>query len=259
MESGKDCVCGGAKYNSFGGTATGLATVADSLTTIKYMVFDKKICTARELYDAYMTNWEGHEPLRQRILSEVPHFGNNDPYADEQMKWVIDVYVNACSQMYSERSRLYKAGLYGAADHVAQGAHTWATPDGRRTGDPIADAASPAQGRDLHGPTSVFCSAVCYDHKDFLDGIALNLRIHPTALRGQEGNAKLRDVTKAYFDQGGMEVQYNVVSSDDMRAAQKDPAAYRDLVVRIAGYSAYFVELSERMQNDIISRTENAV
>ena len=259
MESGTDCVRGGAKYNSFGGTATGLATVADSLTTIKYMIFDKKLCTARELYDAYMANWVGHEPLRQKILSEVPHFGNNDPYADEQMKWICDVYVDACSRMYSERSRSYKSGLYGAADHVAQGTRTWATPDGRRTGEPIADAASPAQGRDLHGPTSVFGSELCFDHHHFLDGIALNLKIHPTALRGAEGDAKLRDVTKAYFDGGGMEVQYNVVSSDDMRAAQREPAAYRNLVVRIAGYSAYFVELSERMQNDIISRTDNVV
>lgn len=153
MESGKDCVCGGAKYNSFGGTATGLATVADSLTAIKYMVFDKKLCTARQLYDAYMADWQGYEPLRQRILNEVPHFGNNDPYADEQMKWICDVYYETCRGMYSDRSTTYKAGLYGASDHVAQGGHTWATPDGRRAGEPLADAASPAQGRDLRGPT----------------------------------------------------------------------------------------------------------
>ena len=259
MESGKDCVRGGAKYNSFGGTATGLATVADSLATIKYMVFDKKLCTARELYDAFMADWKGHEPLRQRVLREVPHFGNGDPYADEQMKWICDLYYDACGQMYSTRSSIYKAGLYGAADHVAQGAHTWATPDGRRTGEPLADAASPAQGRDLYGPTSVFASEVCFDHSHYLGGIAVNLKIHPTALRGAEGAAKLRDVTKAYFDQGGLEVQYNVVSADDMRAAQKDPASYRNLVVRIAGYSAYFVELSPRMQDDIINRTENVL
>ncbi len=259
MESGRDCVRGGAKYNSFGGTATGLATVADSLTTIRYMVFDKKLCTARELYDAYMSNWEGHEVLRRRILSEVPHFGNGDPYADEQMKWICDLYYDICCQMTGERSDIYKAGMYGAADHVAQGAHTWATPDGRKTGDPLADAASPAQGRDVHGPTGVFASELCFDHSHFLDGMALNLKIHPATLRGEQSSAKLRDITRAYFDQGGLEVQYNVVSADDMRAAQKDPSAYRNLVVRIAGYSAYFVELSERMQNDLINRTENQI
>ena len=99
MESGRDCVRGGAKYNSFGGTATGLATVADSLTAIRYMVFDKQLCTARELFDAYMSNWEGHEVLRQRVLNEVPHFGNGDPYADEQMKWICDLYYDTCCQM----------------------------------------------------------------------------------------------------------------------------------------------------------------
>ena len=257
MESGRDCVSGGAKYNSFGGTATGLATVADSLTAIKYMVFDKKLCTARELYDAVMANWEGHELLRQRILREVPHFGNDDPYADEQMKWVCDLYYDLCTRLHSKRCSVYKAGLYGAADHVAQGALTWATPDGRRAGEPLADAASPAQGRDVRGPTSVFNSALCFDHSHFLDGIALNIRIHPTALRAADGKTKLRELTKAYFERGGLEVQYNVVSADDMRAAQKDPDTYRNLVVRIAGYSAYFVELSPRMQNDLIARTEN--
>ena len=103
MENGKDCVCGGAKYNSYGGTATGLATIADSLTTIKYMVFDKKLCTAKTLYDAVMANWQGYEVLRHQILTRVPHFGNDDPYADEQMKWICDVYYEICSECYSTR------------------------------------------------------------------------------------------------------------------------------------------------------------
>ena len=257
MEQGIDIVAGGAKHNSFGGTATGLATIADSFTTIKYMCFDKKLCTTRELYDAVMANWEGYEPLRQRILNEVPHFGNADPYADMEMKWVVDMYYDQCSSVFSSRAIHYKAGLYGAADHVAQGYHTWATPDGRRTGEPIADAASPAQGRDRNGPTAVFESSLCYDHTRMMDGIALNLRIHPTVLSNQDGIDKLRDVSRAYFDQGGLEVQYNVVDSETLRAAQADPGSYRDLVVRIAGYSAYFIELSTDMQNDIISRNEN--
>jgi len=257
MEKGKDCVCGGAKYNSFGGTATGLATIADSLTTIKYMVFDKKLCTARELYDAVMANWEGYEVLRQQVLNKVPHYGNDDPYADEQMKWICDVYYELCGECFSTRSRFYKSGLYGAADHITQGTHTWATPDGRKTGQPLADATSPAQGRDVNGPTAVFNSSCCFDHTHYMDGIALNLRIHPSAVKTEESKISLRDMTRTYFDNGGMEVQYNIISADTMRAAQKDPAAYRDLVVRVAGYSAYFVELNTALQNDIISRTEN--
>ncbi len=258
MESGKDVVCGGAKYNSFGCTAVGLATVADSLTTIQYMCFDKKLCTTRELFDAYMANWEGHELLRQKILSEVPHYGNGDPYADAQMKWVIDTYYDICKECYSSRCKIFKGGMYGAASHVAQGYTTWATPDGRLAGTPIADAASPAQGRDVNGPTSVLDSALCFEHGKFMNGLALNIRIHPSALNG-DGVEKFRTMTQTYMEMGGMEVQYNIVSSETMRAAQADPDTYRDLVVRIAGYSAYFTELSLDCQNDLISRTENSL
>ncbi len=257
MEKGMDVVDGGAKYNSYGGTATGLATLADSLTTIKYMCFDKKLCTTRELYDAFMANWEGYEPLRQQILSEVPHFGNGDPYADMEMTFVCDLYYKICGECHSVRAKVYKAGLYGASDHVAQGRLTWGTPDGRKFPSPIADAASPGQSRDKNGPTQVFNSSCCYDHHHYLGGVALNLRMHPSVLSNDEGVAKLRDITKAYFAEDGMEVQYNVVDTDTLRAAQAEPEKYRDLVVRIAGYSAYFVELGRDLQNDIISRNEN--
>lgn len=257
MESGRDVVNGGAKYNSYGGTATGLATVADSLTTIKYMCFDKKLCTTRDLYDAVMANWEGYEELRQTVLNKVPHYGNADPYADSELKWCVELYHSICSQCYSTRSKVYKSGLYGASDHVAQGRINWATPDGRRTGEPIADAMSPAQSRDKSGPLAVFQSTCCFDHHDFLGGIALNMRMHPTVISREDGVAKLRDATRSYFDNGGMEVQYNIVDTDTLRAAQAEPEKYRDLVVRIAGYSAYFVELGKALQDDIIARNEN--
>ncbi len=259
MEKGKDVVRGGAKYNSFGGTATGLATVADSLTTIKYMCFDKKLCTTRELYDATMANWEGYEQLRQKILAQVPHFGNNDPYADIEMKWCVDLYRDICKQMYTTRSRVYKAGLYGASDHVNQGRLTWGTPDGRKYPEPIADAASPGQSRDKSGPLQIFNSSCCYDHGCFMGGIALNMRMHPSVLSNDEGIKKLGEVTKEYFRKGGMEIQYNVVDTETLKKAQAEPEKYRDLVVRIAGYSAYFVELGRDLQNDIISRNELTV
>ena len=258
MESGKDCTQGGARYNSYGGTATGLATIADSLTTIKYMVFDKKLCTAQELYNAVMANWEGYEDLRQTILAEVPHYGNDDPYADVEMQWITDLYYRLCGELHSVRSKKFKSGLYGASDHVAQGKDTWATPDGRHDGDPMADATSPAQGRDINGPTAVFNSTCCFDHSRYMDGLALNMRIHPSSVNTDEGLGKLKEMTKTYFAKGGMEVQYNIVSAETMRAAQADPETYRDLVVRIAGFSAYFVEMTPDLQNDIISRTENA-
>nr|MCR5388933.1 hypothetical protein [Lachnospiraceae bacterium] len=257
MENGKDCTAGGAKYNSFGGTATGLATVADSLSTIKYMCFDKKLCTTKQLYDAMMANWEGFEELRQQILAEVPHFGNNDPYVDMEMKWCCDTYYELCRQMHTKRCRIYKSGLYGSSDHIHQGHFTWGTPDGRVFPTPIADAASPAQSRDKNGPLSVMLSSCCYDHQNFLGGIALNIRMHPSVLSNDDGVDKLREATRAYFDKGGMEIQYNVIDSDTLRDAQDKPDEYRDLVVRIAGYSAYFVELGRELQDDIIARNEN--
>jgi formate C-acetyltransferase len=259
MESGKDCTVGGCKYNSYGGTATGLATIGDSLAAIKYMIFDNKLCTAQELYDAVMADWEGYEDLRQTILSEVPHYGNDDAYADEQLKYAIDVYTGLCDEVWTIRSPICKPGLYGAADHVSQGYHTWATPDGRRSGEPLADAISPVQGSDSHGPISIFNSCRCFDHGPFMDGMALNIRLHPSALSREDGARKLRDMTKAYFDNGGLEVQYNVVSSETLRAAQEDPDSYKNLVVRIAGYSAYFVDMNPDLQNDIIARTENQI
>jgi formate C-acetyltransferase len=259
MESGKDVSEGGAKYNSYGGTATGLATTADSLTAIKYMVFDKKLCTARELYDAVMADWEGYEPLRQRILTEVPHYGNGDPYADMEMKYLLDLYYNISRNFSTHRCKVYKCGTFGASDHVVQGEITWATPDGRKSGTPIADACSPAQGRDVNGPTAVFASATTFDHSRFMDGMALNIKIHPTSLRGQDGVNKLIDMTKTYFDEGGMEVQYNVVDAETLKKAQEKPDDFQNLVVRIAGFSAYFVDMTPAMQADIISRAEHRI
>ncbi len=257
MESGADVVWGGAKYNSFGCTATGLATCSDSLVTIKYMCFDKKLCTTRELYDAVMANWEGYEELRQQVKSQVPHFGNNDPYADIENKFVNDLYYEICQTVYSTRAKVYKSGLYGASDHIRQGRISWATPDGRKLGDPIADGSSPVQGFDKNGPTAVLCSERCYDHSHYMDGIALNVRLHPSVVSNDEGVDKVSDMTRSYFENGGMEIQYNIVDTATLRRAQEHPEDYKDLVVRIAGYSAYFVDMGKDLQEDIIARTEN--
>jgi len=164
------------------------------------------------------------------------------------------VLPSACS---SSRSGIYKSGLYGATDHLNQGRTTWATPDGRRFGEALADAASPVQGQDKNGPTAILRSACCFDHHNFVDGMAVNIRIHPSSVNDEDGVSKLRDMTKAYFANDGMEVQYNIVGSDTLRAAQADPQSHKNLVVRIAGFSAYFVELTKAGQEDIIRRSEN--
>ena len=259
MESGKDVSEGGAKYNSYGGTATGLATTADSLTALKYIVYDKKLATREEFLQAILDNWEGHEALRQIALNQVPHYGNNDSYADDEMVYVMNLYYNITRAFSTCRCKTYKCGTFGASDHVVQGEITWATPDGRKTGDPIADACSPAQGRDTNGPSAVFCSAIKFNHGHYMDGMALNLKIHPSTLKTDASVTKLENLTQVYFEQGGMEIQYNVVDADTLRKAQQHPEDYHNLVVRIAGFSAYFVDMTPEMQNDIISRAEHRI
>jgi pyruvate-formate lyase len=141
--------------------------------------------------------------------------------------------------------------------HVFAGARAWATPDGRVAGESLSDCISPKQGADVNGPTAVLASACCFDHKPFTNGLALNMKFAPVTLERNDSLAKMKNLLHAYFDMGGMEVQYNIVSSEALRAAQSDPQTYRNLVVRVAGFSAYFVELHRSLQNDIIARTEN--
>jgi formate C-acetyltransferase len=259
MERGMDCTQGGARYTSYGSTAVGLATVGDSLTAIKYMCFDKKLCTTRELYDAMMANWEGYEDLQKTILRDVPHYGNDDPYADEEMAWISNTYIDVCDQIYSTHTKHYKPGMYSAAAHIGHGQRSWASPDGRNTGEPLANAASAGQGREQHGPIALLNSATNINQGCVQNGMCVNIKFHPTALQGEGGRTKVAQMTQTYFDRGGAELQFNIVSTDTMKAAQKEPDKYKDLVVRIAGYSAYFTELPLPMQNDLIARDEHVI
>ena len=256
MENGRDCVCGGAKYNSFGVPGTGTATLAESLLAIKYLCYDEKLCPPRRMYDAVMANWEGHEDLRRQILNMPHHYGNNDAYADEVMRWSMDTFATAVCRGTSVRGR-FRPGLFTASSHVFAGARAWATPDGRVTGESLSDCISPKQGADTNGPTAVLASACCFDHKPFTNGLALNMRFAPVTVSSDESLAKMKSLMQTYFDMGGMEIQYNIVTSETLRKAQADPETYKNLVVRVAGFSAYFVELHQSLQNDIIARTEN--
>jgi formate C-acetyltransferase len=255
MESGRDVMKGGAKYNSTGNAGIAIGNITDSLAVVKYMVYDKKLIGARELYDAIMTNWEGKEDLRQFILNEAPHYGNDNEYTDEFARWASDVYGNAVNSSTGPRGR-FAAGLYPVTTHVTFGLTTAASPDGRKAGEPLADGISPVQQLDQNGPTATLKSVAAIDQKKFSNGTLLNMKFHPTALSNETGKEKLIDLIKTYFSLGGMEMQFNIVSSKVLRRAQEHPEEYRDLVVRIAGFSAYFVELYKASQDDIIRRTE---
>ena len=255
MESGKDVMKGGAKYNSTGNAGIAIGNIADSLAVVKHLVYDTKRVSARELYDAIMTNWEGKEDLRQMILGETPRYGNDNPYADEFARWASDVYGDAVNSATGPRGH-YAAGLYPVTAHVLYGMFTAASPDGRRAGEPLSDGISPVQQMDKLGPTATLKSVSVIDQKKFSNGTLLNMRFHPTALRSESGREKLIALIRSYFALGGMEMQFNIVSAETLRRAQEKPEEYRDLVVRIAGFSAYFVELYKASQEDIIQRTE---
>jgi pyruvate formate-lyase/glycerol dehydratase family glycyl radical enzyme len=255
MENGRDMMHGGAKYNSTGTAILGIGTVIDSLSAIKYMVYDKKLCAARKLYDAIMENWDGHELLRQRIINEVPRYGNGDPYADELATWVADLYTSRTNSYKGPRGG-YRAGIYSAGAHVLHGYQTYATPDGRRNGQPISDSASPSQGMVKNGPTGIARSILALNPSNFGNGLQFNMKFHPSSLQGEEGTEKMKQFIWSFFEQGGMQLQYNVVDAETLRQAQENPDEHRDLVVRVAGFSAYFVELYEDLQNEIITRSE---
>ena len=255
MESGKDVMSGGARYNCTGNSAIGIGNVADSLNVIKYMCYDKKLCTTRELYDAVMANWEGYEELHQIVMNEVPHYGNNNAEADQFVGWVAKVYGDAVNSATGPRGR-WSAGLYPVTMNTIFGWGTWATPDGRKKGMPLSDGISPVQGMDKSGPIACLNSVLHFDQSEFANGTLLNMKFHPTALKGAEGDMKLEALMKTYFDRGGMEMQLNVVDADTLRKAQEHPEDYKDLVVRVAGFSAYFVEVFKDCQDDLIRRTE---
>ena len=259
MESGRDAMDGGAKYNGNGLTGVGLGNVIDSLNIIDQLCFKTKKYTTRELYDAYMANWEGYEEMQAYINNEVVRYGNGDSEADKYASWFSHMICSIGNKLNGHRG-YFGMGTWPVTMNVLYGYSTWATPDGRNAGKPLADGISALQEMDVNGPTAVLASVATMDHAEYHNGTLLNMKFHPSSVNTDEGVEKLANLIKAYFfEMGGMQIQLNVVSADTMRAAQKDPENYKDLVVRIAGFSAYFVEVYEDAQNDLIRRTEQGL
>ncbi|MDR0812687.1 MAG: hypothetical protein LBO63_01600 [Oscillospiraceae bacterium] len=255
MESGRDVMYGGARYNSTGISGVGIGNVGDSLQMIKHLVYDTKKCTARELYDAIKHNWAGYEELRDYIKNSAPHYGNGNAEVDKWTAWAAGVFSDAVNSHTGPRGR-YSAGLYPVTTNIAFGKMTPATPDGRSAHEPLADGISPVQQMDVNGPTNVLLSVSQINQRNYPNGTLLNMKFHPTSLSGQDSIAKLSDLLQTYFRLGGMEVQINVINSDVMKSAQDKPGEFKNLVVRVAGFSTYFIELHTDAQNDLIRRTE---
>ena len=248
---------GGAHYNfNTGSVPTGSTDAGDSLTAIRKLVFDDKKITMDQLCDALDKNFEGYDGLRQMLL-KAPKFGNDDDYADEQVAWVMHEWVSEAKKIKNARGGYCCPGGSPLSGYVSQGMVVGALPSGRLAGKALSDAASPSAGGDLNGPTAVLKSMGKIDNVEILGGVVLNMRIDPVVFKDRDGYKRLADLIRAFVDQKIYHVQINVVSSDTLRAAQKEPDKYRGLVVKVAGYNAFFVQLSKPLQDGIIARTEH--
>jgi len=233
----------------------GMVNVADSLAVIKKLVFEEKRVTMGQLKEALQANWEGYEEL-QRMCLAIPKYGNDDDYVDAIAADIFSFYAG----MVPTVSTIYGGKFIPAAISItsqwAGGAITGATPDGRYAAEVLADGGSSSmRGRDTNGPTATIKSASKIDQMRF-QSVLMNMKFHPSALQSTEDMRKLSSLIRTYFSLGGKHIQFNVVSRETLQDAQKHPENYRDLVVRVAGFSAYFIQLSKQVQGEIIARTE---
>lgn len=261
MASGKDLTEGGAKYNGIAPQAAGMATCADSLATIKQLVFDEQRYTGAQLLQAVKDNWVGHEKLYALVnSSKVHHYGNDIDYADELFKFMFECYCRHISGRKTPRGGEFSPGVYSVNANVGMGLNTNASVDGRKKFEPISDNMGPvhndAGSHDICGPTALVNSLTKVDHSLATNGTLMNLRFPQEAVAGVEGRDNLVSFIDEYIAKQAMHVQFNIMSSATMRAAQKKPEDYKDMLVRVAGYSAYFVELGKPLQKDLIQRTE---
>jgi len=254
IAKGRDYYDGGARYNTDYIQCCGLGTTTDSLSAIKTHVYEKKDVTWEELLSALSSDWKGMEDLRLLMANRTPKFGNDDDAADSIARQVFQSWYAAIDGRPSPRGGTYHIDLLSTTCHVYFGLKTGATPDGRHARAPISDGASPAQGADRNGPTAVIKSLSKIDVAK-TGGALLNQRFLPKTLEGEKGIESLANLIKTYFRMGGHHIQFNVVDTATLREAQKRPEDYRSLLVRVAGYSDYFVDLDRNHQEEIISRT----
>ncbi len=253
---GRDYHDGGARYNTSYIQGVGLGTMTDCLAAIKHHVFEAGTVTMGSLLAALKSDFKGKEFLRQQLLNKSPKYGNDDDAADDLTRAVFEAYYRAVNGRPNTKGGTYRINLLPTTVHVYFGKVVGATPDGRRAGQPLSEGISPVQGADRKGPTAVIKSASKIDHVR-TGGTLLNQKFTPQLLASDEGLANLAHLVRSYFKLDGHHIQFNVVTAGTLREAQKHPERYRDLIVRVAGYSDYFVDLSLDLQDEIIRRTEH--
>lgn len=258
VANGKDYNAGGARYNTSYIQGVGMGTVTDCLTSLQYHVFDQKDITMEEMLNALRENFTKEDNLRRTLIYDTPKYGNDDDYADANLSRAFDIYYDAVNGRPTMRGGTYRINLLPTTCHIYFGSKTGALPDGRKAKEPLSEGISPVQGADHKGPTSVIKSAAKIDHIR-TGGTLLNQKFTPSFFKNDESISKLGDLIRSYFRMDGHHIQFNVVSADMLRNAQKHPEKYRDLIVRVAGYSDYFNDLGEDLQNEIIRRTEHGL
>jgi pyruvate formate-lyase/glycerol dehydratase family glycyl radical enzyme len=261
IASGRDITAGGARYNHSGPQGVGIGTASDGLSVIRQLLFDEERVTGAELLAALRANWKGYEPLYALVNGDrMHHYGNDDDAADDIARFVVATYCKHIEHRPTPHGGEYMPGVFSVTNNVMHGSVVAATPDGRLAYEPVSDCIGPVHTKygshDRRGPTAIANSVAKLDHARIGNGIILNWKFSPSAVSGESGRDNLIGLMDTYFHNNGMQSQFSIVSRDMMLAAQKQPDKYKDLVVRIAGYSAYFVELSSELQNDLIGRTE---
>ncbi len=258
MAPGKDYHDGGARYNTSYIQGVGLGTATDAMSALKTHVFEQRTLTMERLLAALEADFEGYERERQLLLNRTPRFGNDDDRADGIMVSLFDAYFHAIEGRPNTRGGAYHVNLLPTTCHIYFGSVIGATPDGREAGKPLSEGVSPVQGADRNGPTAVLKSVAKMDHAR-TGGTLLNQKFTPQILAGDEGLSKLVSLIRTYFQLDGHHIQFNVVDAETLRAAQRTPDLYRDLIVRVAGYSDYFCDLGTALQDEIIARTEHTL
>ena len=256
IEEGKDVTQGGAKYNFSGIQMIQVANLADSLWAVKKLVFDEKKISKEELLSALRDNFKGHEITRAVILNRAEKYGNDIDEVDMMgVKWA-EYFKKRLENFRNYRGGLYHTGMYTVSAHVPMGENLGASPDGRLAEEPLADGGmSPVYGRDIKGPTAVLKSVSKIDKKLTSNGGLLNMKFLPEFFRTETGIDKFANMMRGFVDLEIPHIQFNVVRKEDLIAAKKNPENYRGLTIRVAGYTAYFTELSEKLQDEIIART----
>lgn len=265
---GKTIKEGGAVYDFISGLQIGIANMADSLAAIKKLVFEEKKITPQQLWDALQDDFmsEENQKIQSMLINEAPKYGNDDDYVDQLVVEAYDSYINEIKKYPSTRYQrgpvggIRYAGTSSISANVGQGYGTMATPDGRKAHAPLAEGCSPAHAMDKNGPTAVFKTVSKLPTHEITGGVLLNQKVTPQMLATEENKEKLEMIIKTFFNRlHGYHVQYNVVSRETLIDAQKNPEKHRDLIVRVAGYSAFFNVLSKATQDDIIERTEQTL